>query len=367
MSTFCRDNVKSSVLRSKLAKAKIIASRSLADEWKKAMNSPIEEVSQCFSNLTTSGRPVVVRPHVPAENVNALYAQLKKIQPEYTPEGICKKEHLSTALKLVNFIASHVIDTPYCFDVRKIRGCSCCGELRTLSQFQELALQRQPLPIEDPKRKGHYYRCEDALELFSGQPESLTNLSHLPSHKADLKNKYLAKRDTKIAKDLKLKSWDSKKVRAIVQCFHCGKRRCIYSPTDAVYTPAIHALHQKLESVSYRYSCRDLFFNDDHPLSQVLVQKQNMMCETQIEKGYYNNVGRTMKLKSICIHCGEMSSDLSFLLGQKELEERCLTRGFNCFPICVPCIEGGKRVETTGRKNELKAREERERKKKAGK
>ncbi|KAL7547981.1 hypothetical protein ACHAWF_011257 [Thalassiosira exigua] len=354
VSTFRRGPLKSSILRHKLAKANRVASRSLEDKWVKAVGVPIKEIAQRFSRLTTSGRPVVVRPHVSVEKVDALYSQLKKIQPEYTPETICKREHLSTAPKLVDFLGSHVVDTPYCFDVSKIRGCSCCGELTTPSQFQDLALQKQPLPVEDPMRKGHYYRRGDALKLFSDQPAALTNLSHLPSHMEDQKRKDLKKRDIDIAKDLKLRSYESKKVRAIVKCFHCGKRRCIYSPSDEVYTVAITALQQKLESVSNRYSCGDLLFNDGHHLSRVLVQKQNMTCETQIERGYYNNVGRTMKLKPICIHCGELSSDPSFLLGQKELEERCFTCRYTCFPICVLCLDNGKSVVTTGKKNELK-------------
>ena len=61
-----------------------------------------------------------------------------------------------------------------------------------------------------------------------------------------------------------------------------------------------------------------------------------------------------------------MSSDRSFLLCQAELEERCLTGGFTCFPICVQCVEGGKGVVTSGRKNQLKARAERERMAKKG-
>ncbi len=71
-----------------------------------------------------------------------------------------------------------------------------------------------------------------------------------------------------------------------------------------------------------------------------------------------------MKLKQACIHCGEIRSNASFLLGQAELVEHCMTGGYTCFPICVGCIEDGKCVVTSGRKNELKAREEWERKSK---
>lgn len=51
-----------------------------------------------------------------------------------------------------------------------------------------------------------------------------------------------------------------------------------------------------------------------------------------------------------------------FLLQQPELEERCLTNGYQCYPICVGCLGADKKIETLGKKNELKARQERERK-----
>ena len=53
----------------------------------------------------------------------------------------------------------------------------------------------------------------------------------------------------------------------------------------------------------------------------------------------------------------ESGSTGTFLLGQKQLEERCLTGGYKCLPICVDCIEM-KRVTMGGKKSEVKAREE---------
>ena len=50
-----------------------------------------------------------------------------------------------------------------------------------------------------------------------------------------------------------------------------------------------------------------------------------------------------MKLKDVYVHCGEMGSN-EFLLSLPELQERCLTKGGNCHPICVTCMQGGKKV-----------------------
>ncbi len=58
----------------------------------------------------------------------------------------------------------------------------------------------------------------------------------------------------------------------------------------------------------------------------------------------------------------ENGSTGTFLLGQEQLEERCLTGGYKCLPIiCVDCIEMKRNVVAVGKRNEIKAREERAR------
>ena len=156
-----------------------------------------------------------------------------------------------------------------------------------------------------------------------------------------------------------LKSWNVKTVRAFLVCYNCGKRRCIYSAKDAQYDIAKTALLQKLESVYGRFSCGDLLFAADHHLSTILVQKQNMTCESRIENAYYNHKERRLKLKNICIHCGESGSSGSFILTTPELRERNLTDGYDCFPICIPCLGINEKVVKAGRtKNLVQARKE---------
>ena len=207
---------------------------------------------------------------------------------------------------LVAFI-HHAVDHPYMFDLIKCKNAACCGELKTPLEFQELALQRQPTPRKDPMREGHFYRRSEALKLFAGDAAAFTNLSDLPSHKSGDKKqskKDKEKRDTEMAKKLGRNIWQAKAVRSFLACFHCSKRRCIYSPTQPGYAREAGTLKQKLELISGRYSCGDLLFDDSDPLSKVLVQKLNLTCESQIEKGYYSNAERSLKLQDICIHCG---------------------------------------------------------------
>ena len=48
-------------------------------------------------------------------------------------------------------------------------------------------------------------------------------------------------------------------------------------------------------------------------------------------------------MKDICIYCGEKGGE-GFLLDTEQLREKCLTGGYNCFPICIDCLDNGKTV-----------------------
>ena len=100
---------------------------------------------------------------------------------------------------------------------------------------------------------------------------------------------------------------------------------------------AMRSLQQKLESVSDQWCCGDLFFDDNHPLSQVLVQKKNITCESPIEAGYYNISGRTLRLEDGCVYCGTLGAP-DFLFGLKKPREQYLTGGYRYLPICKHCL-----------------------------
>ena len=179
----------------------------------------------------------------------------------------------------------------------------------------------------------------------------------MPSHCVTSNKNVNKKRDIEVGKAVK--GWDGKRVRAIVQCFHCGKSRCIYTATDDLYSSAMLALQQKIESVSCRFSCGGLLFDDSHHLSKVILQRKSLTCELPIEKGYYNNKDRRLKLKQICYHCGE-SGSTCFVFGLEQLREKHMTDGYNCYPICADCSESGKNAVKQGKQDKMRARRERE-------
>ena len=184
---------------------------------------------------------------------------------------------------------------------------SCCIPLCTPAQYRDLAMQRQPTPRLDPLRKGHFLQRRDALAGECVPVESLTDLTDLPSDKKEgekAEAKLRARRDERVTKAAGLKSWASKKARCTVTCYECLKRRVVYAATDNAYYAARGALQQKLESVSHRFCCGDLLFDDNHPLSGILCQKQNLTCASPMEKGYYNCPERGLKLPDVCYHCG---------------------------------------------------------------
>ena len=84
-----------------------------------------------------------------------------------------------------------------------------------------------------------------------------------------------------------------------------------------------------------------------------------------MERGYYNCPDRALKLPDVCFHCGAGGSE-QFVLRTKELRERGMSGGYNCFPICVNCLKSGKKVATKGRKNEMQARKEKVMRARAG-
>ena len=84
-----------------------------------------------------------------------------------------------------------------------------------------------------------------------------------------------------------------------------------------------------------------------------------MTCESNIERSYYNVKDRRLKLKDICIYCGEKGGE-GFLLDTEQLREKCLTGGYNCFPICIDCLDNGKTVLKRGNKNATWERKEKE-------
>jgi hypothetical protein len=210
-------------------------------------------------------------------------------------------------------------------------------------------MQRQPTPRLDTtnnQRMNHFLCHNEALRIFGDKPCATSDLTDLPSKKADESKeaeKAKANRDKEVAKQQELRSWEAKKVRCVVRCFNCNKLRCIYSKElNTEYFKAAKELKLKMESHS-GYSCGDLIFDGDHPISQVISIRQQFTCQSKVETSYYNVDGRSFKTTPVCIHCGETGGG-EFLYQQTELEVRNKKGGKKCYPICIDCLGEGKQI-----------------------
>ena len=111
--------------------------------------------------------------------------------------------------------------------------------MRSPPAIRELALQRQPTPKmdrTDKNRSGHYLTRTDVLHFSNGNANAVCDLTDLPSKVAQKESSEYGKeetaRDVAVTKALGLRSWEGKKVKCVVICFHCNKSRCLYSITS---------------------------------------------------------------------------------------------------------------------------------------
>ena len=173
--------------------------------------------------------------------------------------GLSKDKDLHKKLPVLNaWMAIHIVCTPYNFSTKKCDDASCCGPLRTTLEFCAIAMQRQPTPRNYTNRPGNFLRRGDALHLYGDDPASCANLSDLPSttnidNILTEKRKESTARDVAVMKNLKLKSWEVKKVKGILKCFHCNNPRCYFSQQhNDEHKGAVETLWLKMESISFR-------------------------------------------------------------------------------------------------------------------
>ena len=154
-----------------------------------------------------------------------------------------------------------------------------------------------------------------------------------------------------------LKIWEAKRVRSIIDFFHCRKRRCTYSPADAFHGGALVVFQQKLELVLSRCSSSNLLLDDGYHLSNTIMQNNSLNCANPIEKVYYNHNERGLNLKDVCYHYGDLGLT-SFLLGRYQLREKSTTYGWNCHLICQDCISNCMKPIKFGKQDKALAKKE---------
>ena len=137
-------------------------------------------------------------------------------------------------------------------------------------------MQRQPTPRLDKDCKDHFLSRADAQAGILGKA-TFTNLEDLPSNAVDTRKtdaKLKARCDENSSEAAGIRSWEGSKVCAFIKYYECSKRRCVYSKTNEGYWRIRVALEKKLEKMDKRFCCGELFFDDSHLMSRVLLQKR---------------------------------------------------------------------------------------------
>ena len=297
-------------------------------EWAKAMKALINKLAHRFSQLSLEGRPVLVKDPVNVDAANELHAILAAVDPKYS-DAIHRKTDWKDVPDLEKFFKTHVVVTPYSLSYQKCQaeGCSC-KPFRAPESIRPLVLQWQPTPRKDPSCAGdHFMRRKDSLAKFAREgsnPAALVDLTDLPSKLQDPEasiSDEKKKLDTENGKIVN--RWNSSKVRAVINCWDCGKGRCLYSK-NALTGEQLQQVQLVIENS--QYVCGGQLFDEDDPFA---VQKVNLTCSSPIEIGYYNPDSRAFKTTDICIHCGDSVN----LLLQKDIENENLSDGYKCFPL----------------------------------
>lgn len=222
------------LLLSRIKKETATSKHDFRGEWAKSIGAPIREIGARMSKLKTGDHNVVVADRVPREDIVGLYDELKAIDPNFNKESMLKSDMVKMK-NMSKYWDKHAVATPYSFDLRKCNNEDCCGVIRTPMEVRDLVMQRTPTPRHDPLRVGHFKRREQLLSSANTNPNAMTDLTDLPSMKED-KNKEDTKertnRDLLVSQAAGVRSWEFKKVKGFVVCYHCGKRRCIYSNND---------------------------------------------------------------------------------------------------------------------------------------
>lgn len=278
-----------SAIKSKLAEARKVVSRDFRSAYDESVKQPIDAINERLSKLVVSGKPVSVTPRVQSSVEEDLHSILSKIDNKYD-QSYRNAEDAKKMPTMSIWMKKHALILPYSISIQKCNDVSCCGELRSPVAFRNLVMQRQPIPQgwirQTLNEKNHFLSRDDALRLFANNTSAVSDLTDLPSKKVDeLKEaqKMKATRDKEVAQKLDLRSWDPKKVRSVVRCFHCNKPRCIFSKEmNTVYYQVSKLLKQRIKSIS-GYSCGDLLFDDDDEISNVIAQRQQLTCESRVE------------------------------------------------------------------------------------
>ncbi|PKB97840.1 hypothetical protein RhiirA5_432411, partial [Rhizophagus irregularis] len=122
------------------------------------------------------------------------------------------------------------------------------------------------------------------------------------------------------------------KVQTYIECFQCGKLRCIYSERTLI---SDERQEFGLIENEMNYTCDSLLVSEDHILYNKLFVREKITCELPIELAYYSSISHRQGLKQLCYWCGV---DGSFA----DPQENLVAKYKFIFSYCIWCLKNGK-------------------------
>jgi hypothetical protein len=118
-------------------------------------------------------------------------------------------------------------------------------------------------------------------------------------------------------------------VRNIIQCFQCGKFRCLYS--EKALTAMQKSQFQHIIN-DWDYSCGSPLAPEDHALYNILFAREKISCESPIELAYYSS---RKNHTPVCYWCGY---DQELV----DIPTHMTSKYKFVFPLCNICQTAGK-------------------------
>lgn len=123
------------------------------------------------------------------------------------------------------------------------------------------------------------------------------------------------------------------RVREFIQCFQCGKTRCLYSERALSAEDKIAC---QIAIDEWDYSCGSPLVPESHILYNKVFVREKISCETPMELAYYSCQKSNVD-NNVCYWCGHNNELV-------EPSESLKSKYKSLFPCCLLCQNAGKDI-----------------------
>ncbi|UZO26953.1 uncharacterized protein OCT59_019163 [Rhizophagus irregularis] len=247
-------------------------------------------------------------------NIILLIDQTLKIS-ETTSDILSKKTHLQ------QFMKTHCRQRQYVFQIKKCGQSSCtiCKSVQLPHDVFD-SLDWLPDPIPSTVDKDHYAKFQTVYQ-------SETTEQHRPTLITTIANSERASSSILV----------NTRVREFIQCFQCGRMRCLYSERALSAEDKIAC---QIAIDNWDYSCGSPLVPEDHILYNKVFVREKISCETPMELAYYSCRKSNVNC-DVCYWCGH---DNELAVPSESLKSKYKS----LYPCCNLCRNAGKDIFVRG-------------------